>query len=201
MDHMKKRLLPMTLLLAGTLLAGCITTTTGPQPPRESSREAAQINLQLGIGYLRQDNLPAAQEKLEKAIEQDPRLAMAPAALGLVFERLQDTDTPDVAVEIPGTAGTDVVVERQRGVLRQDDDVGDPGVDAVGEREVDDAVLAPKGHGRLGADAREDRESLSLTAGEDHCQRSAHEHDATPPPTLLVLRSRTQARQEPGTER
>lgn len=92
MDRMMKPLLPLAVLLASALLAGCITTTSGPQPLRESAREAAQINLQLGIGYLRQDNLPAAQEKLEKAMEQDPRLAMAPAALGLVYERLQDHD-------------------------------------------------------------------------------------------------------------
>ena len=92
MDRVSRLLLSTTFLLACSLLAGCITTTTGPQPPPESASEAAQLNLQLGIGYLRQDNLPAAQEKLEKAIEQDPRLAMAPAALGLVFERLQDLD-------------------------------------------------------------------------------------------------------------
>jgi len=82
------------LLLAGLLaaaLGGCVSAGGGQQT-RESRQEAAQINLQLGISYLRQDNLPAAQEKLDRAMEQDPNLAMAPAAMGLVFERLEDMD-------------------------------------------------------------------------------------------------------------
>ena len=48
--------------------------------------------MQLGIGYLRQGNLQAARDKLEKAVEQSPRLATAHTALGVVFERLEDPD-------------------------------------------------------------------------------------------------------------
>jgi type IV pilus assembly protein PilF len=81
-------------LLAGMLLslAGCVTTSSRPEPPPTSSTDAAQYNMQLGVSYLRQDNLPAAREKLEKALEQDPNLATAHAALGVVFERLEDPD-------------------------------------------------------------------------------------------------------------
>ena len=49
---------------------------------------------------------------------------------------------PRVAVEVPRPAEPDVVVQGARVVLRQDEDVVDPGVDAVREREVDDPVLA-----------------------------------------------------------
>lgn len=69
--------------------AGCSTGTTLPVTP-ESRGEAAQYNLQLGIGYLRQGNLKVAQAKLEKAIADDSQLAPAYSALGLVFERLGD---------------------------------------------------------------------------------------------------------------
>lgn len=79
--------------LAGVLLAlaGCVTTSSRPEPTTPaSSEDAAQYNMQLGISYLRQNNLPAARDKLEKALEQDPGLATAHAALGVVFERLED---------------------------------------------------------------------------------------------------------------
>ncbi|MCC5794524.1 MAG: type IV pilus biogenesis/stability protein PilW [Chromatiales bacterium] len=77
------------LLVAALLLSAC---AGGGTQTRDMQREAAEINLQLGIGYLRQNNLVAAQERLERAMQQDPGLAMAPAALGLVFERLEDPD-------------------------------------------------------------------------------------------------------------
>ncbi len=84
----------LALLLAGVLLApaGCVTTSSRPEPPPTSSVDAAQYNMQLGVSYLRQNNLPAARDKLEKALEQDPNLATAHAALGVVFERLEDPE-------------------------------------------------------------------------------------------------------------
>ena len=54
--------------------------------------------------------------------------------------RLQQRDAAARAVEIPGPADADVVVERARPVLRQDADARDVRVHAVAEREVDDAV-------------------------------------------------------------
>lgn len=89
------RRLPLAAALAGALfsLAGCVTTSSRPEPTTPaSSEDAAQYNMQLGISYLRQGNLPAARDKLEKALEQDPDLATAHAALGVVFERLEDPD-------------------------------------------------------------------------------------------------------------
>jgi type IV pilus assembly protein PilF len=84
----------LATVLAGVLLslAGCVTTSSRPEPPPTSSDDAAQYNMQLGVSYLRQNNLPAARDKLEKALEQDPNLATAHAALGVVFERLEDPD-------------------------------------------------------------------------------------------------------------
>ena len=70
--------------------------------------------------------------------------------------RLEHPNAAVVAVEIPGPAHPDVVVERARVVLGQDDDVVDVRVDAVGEAEVDDAVLAPERHGRLCPQRRQD---------------------------------------------
>jgi type IV pilus assembly protein PilF len=89
-----RRLRAFSTVLAAVVLslAGCITTSSRPEPPPTSSDDAAQYNMQLGVSYLRQNNLPAARDKLEKALEQDPNLATAHAALGVVFERLEDPD-------------------------------------------------------------------------------------------------------------
>ena len=73
------------------VIAGCITTTTGNMPA-PSMDEAADLNLQLGIGYLRKNDLQSAQLKLEKSAEQNPDLVMAHIMLGLVYERLGDSD-------------------------------------------------------------------------------------------------------------
>jgi len=100
---------PMATVLAGVLLslAGCVTTSSRPEPPPTSSNDAAQYNMQLGVSYLRQNNLPAARDKLEKALEQDPGLATAHAALGVVFERLEDPDGAEMhyrrAVDLDGS--------------------------------------------------------------------------------------------------
>ena len=53
------------------------------------------------------------------------------------------------AVQIPWLSVADVLVEQQRLVLRQDTDCVDAGIDAVGEREINDAVLAAERNGGL----------------------------------------------------
>jgi len=82
--------LTVIIALLGLALAGCVTTTTGSQPVPSSPKDAAEYNMQLGIGYLRQGKPQLARAKLESAIKLDPSLATAHAALGVVFERLED---------------------------------------------------------------------------------------------------------------
>ena len=53
------------------------------------------------------------------------------------------------AVQVPWLSVADVLVEQQRLVLRQDTDCVDAGIDAVGEREINDAVLAAERNGGL----------------------------------------------------
>jgi type IV pilus assembly protein PilF len=49
---------------------------------------AAQINVQLGVEYLRQGDLEQALKKLERAIQEDPNLPSAHNALALLRQRL-----------------------------------------------------------------------------------------------------------------
>ncbi|MCI0749511.1 MAG: type IV pilus biogenesis/stability protein PilW, partial [Nevskiales bacterium] len=49
--------------------------------------EAAQLNTQLGVDYFRKGQLDLALEKLKRALEQDPQLAMAHSSIALLYAR------------------------------------------------------------------------------------------------------------------
>lgn len=83
-------------LVLSIMLGGCVTEqTSGRVQPKEQPEEAADLNVQLGVGYLRQGDLKAAQGKLEKAIELEPGNVTAHRALGLVYERLGDDEAAE----------------------------------------------------------------------------------------------------------
>ena len=57
------------LILGLGSLAGCSTTSEKPLSKPQPER-AAEINLELGIDYLRKGNLQQAKEKIDRALEQ-----------------------------------------------------------------------------------------------------------------------------------
>jgi len=77
------------------LLSGCVTTQTDPSGKEPDLKEAARINTQLGVDYMRKGQLDLALEKLEKALKQDPDLAMAHSAIAFVYARKGDNDSAD----------------------------------------------------------------------------------------------------------
>ena len=76
------------ILLVVVLLSGCVTT--GDRVP--DNIKASAINVQLGMGYLQQNNMELASEKLNKAIKQNPNSASAHNAFGILQERLLQKD-------------------------------------------------------------------------------------------------------------
>ena len=124
------------------------------------------------VGRVVLDDVDVAQDGIGRA-------AVPLGELAALDVRLEQLDPAAVAVEVPRPAEADVVVERARVVLGQDDDVIDVRVDAVGQREVDDPVLAAERHGRLGPLLGEDREAFALAAREDHRHRPLHAVDAS----------------------
>ena len=80
----------LAVLLGITLLTACVTTTTGDLAAGASKEEAAALNLDLGIGYLRQGDFEQAIAKLRKSIDEDPDNPTAHRALGLAYEELDD---------------------------------------------------------------------------------------------------------------
>ncbi|MBU0806255.1 MAG: type IV pilus biogenesis/stability protein PilW [Gammaproteobacteria bacterium] len=78
---------PALLLLAASLLAGCVTTgTVDPMKTGKGREEARDAYVQLGIGYLQQGQTERAKVPLKKALELDSSNADAHAALALVFQ-------------------------------------------------------------------------------------------------------------------
>jgi len=68
-------------------LAGCTSSSqlSTPQPEK-----AAEINLELGIEHLRKGNLQQAKDKIDRALEQNPRYGRAHLIAGMLYNRLGD---------------------------------------------------------------------------------------------------------------
>ncbi|MGH8528997.1 MAG: type IV pilus biogenesis/stability protein PilW [Nevskiales bacterium] len=72
--------LPVILLLGAV---GCATNPQDRQP--SNPKEAAKINAQLGVQYMRQGQHDRALPKLQTALKQDPNLQQAHAAIALLY--------------------------------------------------------------------------------------------------------------------
>ena len=72
------------------------------------------------------------------------------------------------AVQIPGLAGADVLVELQGLVLGKHAYSLNAGIDAVGEGEVYNAVLSPEGHSGLGDVLCKHTQPAALAARKQH---------------------------------
>ena len=89
----------MKLPLAGgalLLVLAAQMAHAGPGAAKEDPRlTAARLNAQLAVGYLKQNDIALAREKIEKALAQNPRDAGVQTSAGLVYERLQDSERAD----------------------------------------------------------------------------------------------------------
>lgn len=79
--------------MLSVLQTACTTTPSGQDALSESGvSRMAELNTQLGIGYLREGKLDLALTRLRKAAEADPNYSTAQNALGLVYDRLNQTE-------------------------------------------------------------------------------------------------------------
>lgn len=86
---------PLLAIALSALLAGCQTTpgaedTTGGTP--RAANRVAELQTQLGIGYLREGKLELAWTRLQRALDADPNFSTAHNAMALVQERLNDPE-------------------------------------------------------------------------------------------------------------
>lgn len=64
-------------------------------PSEDPASAAARFNAQLAVEYLKGNNVVAAQEKIEKALQQNAKDPSVHTAAGLVYERLQEPKKAD----------------------------------------------------------------------------------------------------------
>ncbi|HEU4619556.1 MAG TPA: type IV pilus biogenesis/stability protein PilW [Gammaproteobacteria bacterium] len=69
-------------------LQGCATSSSVAGGSPASDEEAAQANMNLGVAYLSEHKPQLALEKLERALDQNPRLADAHSAIAIAYDQL-----------------------------------------------------------------------------------------------------------------
>ncbi|HEX6997754.1 MAG TPA: type IV pilus biogenesis/stability protein PilW [Gammaproteobacteria bacterium] len=74
-----------SMLVACCWLAACAGMGGGGTT---SDRAAAEANVRLGAGYIRQGRLDLALQRLERALEQDPRYPVAHSTIAIAYDRL-----------------------------------------------------------------------------------------------------------------
>ena len=88
---MKKSELIALLILVGLSLTGCISsTTTGALPAESDDDDAAEYNYQLGARYYQNQSYELARDRLERALELDPKMSKAYMTLGMTYEALEN---------------------------------------------------------------------------------------------------------------
>ncbi len=80
--------------LAGVTLAGCASGGV-PDARPSTNADAANINMQLGLDYLRQGNLQLANDKLKRALSEDSHNANVHGAVALLDEQLGEVKDAD----------------------------------------------------------------------------------------------------------
>lgn len=72
-------------------LSGCVSVNDGSRAPTASPVEAAQFNVSLGMRYMEQGRRDLALEKLNRALEQAPRLADAHFGMAIAQDHWGET--------------------------------------------------------------------------------------------------------------
>jgi type IV pilus assembly protein PilF len=83
------------LRFAAICICGLLLACGAKNTKHEESSSPAEINAQLGLNYMRQGNIDMALEKLNRAMEQDPKLPAVYHYFGLLYQQLASVDLAD----------------------------------------------------------------------------------------------------------
>ena len=78
----------LMIISACFLLAGCVSSTTGPPVPEADDTDAAAIHFQLGIQYFGRGSYEIARDRLILSTEFDPSRAIVWSTLATTYEQL-----------------------------------------------------------------------------------------------------------------
>lgn len=85
---MKANLGGILLTWLAVSLAGCVSTTSGPEKPKLDPGNAAQSHYTLGAQYYRNGNYEIARDRLKQSLEFDPNRALTWTTLALTYEAM-----------------------------------------------------------------------------------------------------------------
>lgn len=97
---------PLLVVLA-FILAAPVVQSAEKTMSRSEREQAAKINAQLGMTYMRQDDLVTARQKIEKALEQDSHSTEAQMAAGFLYDRLGEDRKAETHFELAIKYGRD----------------------------------------------------------------------------------------------
>lgn len=101
--------------LAASLATGVVAFDADAAEPgsREAIEQAAAVNTELALAYMREGNLAAAREKIDKALQQNSKTANTQMAAGFIYDKLDDKKKAgshfEQAVKLAGKDNPDVV--------------------------------------------------------------------------------------------
>ncbi|MGB5397238.1 MAG: type IV pilus biogenesis/stability protein PilW [Gammaproteobacteria bacterium] len=91
-----KKFVQLILISSIVFLASCSNQSDSTRPSEGADyKQAAELNVQLAIGYIQRDQLEAAKEKLDKAIKQDEKNLEARKTMAYLLTRLGMNDEAD----------------------------------------------------------------------------------------------------------
>ena len=76
------------LVVASAILSGCVSSSTTNPKPKADDKEAAVQLYELGARYYRNGNYEFAKDRLQRALELDPKLGIAYSTLALTYVQL-----------------------------------------------------------------------------------------------------------------
>ncbi len=86
------------------MLGGCVPTHLAPG---KSGADAAAVNVQLAIEYMKLDKLSASREFIDRALDQDPKSPTVQSTAGMIYERLGDNAKAERAYATAERLGKD----------------------------------------------------------------------------------------------
>jgi type IV pilus assembly protein PilF len=93
-----------TVLVVAAGLPACVPTHLAPG---RNATDAASVNMQLAIEYMKLDKLAASREFIDRAVSQDPKNPNVQATAGMVYERLGDNAKAEHAYASAARLGKD----------------------------------------------------------------------------------------------
>jgi type IV pilus assembly protein PilF len=98
----RKWLFAAMVVMLGVGLGACVHSGLAPG---KTGAQAAAVNVQLAIEYMKIGKLAAARETIERALKQDPENANVQSTAGLIYERLNETSKAERAYSTAARLG------------------------------------------------------------------------------------------------